>query len=97
MRQQASRCHLDPAAAALIRLPIALINLPPPRPPISHSHQISLYAHITGLAFALDTIDKPLQRATISDPSGSHELRTISVDARGADAFATANEVWAML
>ena len=67
------------------------------RRPRPGRHQISLYAHITGLAFALDTIDAPLQRATISDASGSHELRTITVDARTRPAFDTANEVWSLL
>lgn len=62
-----------------------------------HSHQISLYAHITGLAFALDELDAPVQRATISDASGAQELRTVSIDASGRTPFETANEIWAML
>ena len=60
-------------------------------------HQISLYAHITGLAFALDNLDAPVQRATVSDARGSAELRTVSVDASGRAPFETANEIWAML
>ncbi|KAI8470996.1 MAG: hypothetical protein J3K34DRAFT_520896 [Monoraphidium minutum] len=60
-------------------------------------HQISLYAHITGLAFALDTINAPVHKATISDPAGSGELRTVSVDAAGRTPFETANEVWSLL
>lgn len=60
-------------------------------------HQISLYAHITGLAFALDTINAPVQKATISDPSGSHELRTVTIDASGRTPFETANEIWSLL
>jgi hypothetical protein len=61
------------------------------------SHQISLYAHITGLAFALDTIDAPVHRATISDPASSRELRTIDIDASGRTPFETANEIWSLL
>ncbi|GBF91750.1 hypothetical protein Rsub_04054 [Raphidocelis subcapitata] len=60
-------------------------------------HQISLYAHITGLAFALDTLDARVHRATISDPSGSHEVRTVAIDPSAKSAFDIANEIWEML
>jgi hypothetical protein len=74
-------------------------NIRPPRfvDCRTRRHQISLYAHITGLAFALDTINAPVHKATISDPSGSHELRTVTIDAGGRTPFETANEIWSLL
>lgn len=82
-----SRVHTSPPTDARS-------NAPTPR---HRRHQISLYAHITGLAFALDTIDAPVHKATISDPSGSHELRALTIDSSGRTPFETANEIWSLL
>ena len=84
-----------PAIAAPHQPSVPAIRRPRASPPISH--QISLYAHITGLAFALDTINAPVHKATISDPSGNHELRNITINAAGRTPFETANEIWSLL
>lgn len=68
------------------------------RPNLNHNrHFISLYAHITGLAFTLATVDARVHRATISDPDGSHEVRTLAIDPSSKPAFEIANEIWEML
>jgi hypothetical protein len=38
-----------------------------------------------------------VQRATVSDPTGAHEVRTVTIDAAKRGAFETAAEIWGML
>lgn len=67
----------------------------PPNPP-HRRHQISLYAHITKLAFALDSIDEDIKRGTIST-SASGAITSVSIEVAREDPYEVANRLWAAL
>jgi hypothetical protein len=62
----------------------------------THRHQISLYAHVAKLAFALDSVDAPVVRGTISDP-GSGVVSALAIEPAAEDAFDVADRIWEAL
>ncbi len=59
-------------------------------------HQISLYVHITKLAFAFETLNQRVQQATISDPAAS-EIVKVELDSSKETPFEMANRIWDLL
>lgn len=57
-----------------------------------HSELISLYAHVSGLAFDFNTFDAPVTHVTLSDKRDG-ELRSMTLD-RSRPAFELANMLW---
>ena len=81
------------------------INHPKHRPPPTNTHthkhlntrhQISLYAHVAKLAFALDSVDAPVVRGTISDPA-SGVVSALAIEPAAEDAFDVADRIWEAL
>jgi hypothetical protein len=57
-----------------------------------HRELISLYAHVSGLAFDFNTFDAPVTHVTLSDKKDG-ELRSMTLD-RSRPAYELANMLW---
>lgn len=66
----------------------------PPRPPafFARRQRISLYAHITGLAFDYNSLDQQVTQASIADADDG-AIRSVPID-HSRPAYEVANMLW---